>query len=84
MTVGEYLQIAVFNSLFNPEISKGERLKAAEQVGLESWEEQTPDEVEIFFRIVVGGVEHITSLVFGRPRNDGSFSYIGGGEFEEV
>ena len=81
MSVGEYIQMAAFNAIHDRERSKLERFNLGHFVGLDYWEEQTPDDVRVWFYFPFGGTMYEVDVAFGRPRNDGSFSWDGAGDF---
>ena len=82
MTIGEQIKIASFNATFDERRGRLERLDIAQRAGLDTWEEQTPDEVIVNIAITVEGITHKNDIMFARPRNDGSYRWNGIG-FDE-
>ena len=82
MSVGEYIQLAAFNALHDLERPKAELLDLAHFVGLGYREEQTPDDVVVWFSWESEGIVHEVDLPFSRPRNDGSFHWDGENFYE--
>ena len=83
MTVGEQIKIASFNATFDERRGRLERLDIAQRAGLDTWEEQTPDEVIVNIAITVGNETYENEILFARPQNDGSFRWCGDGFIEE-